>query len=190
MLTEVFHRDCRGISKLLTCLAASALLALSGCATSQKPTVPTLPPAVAVAKPRSASTPAPLVLPKPSPSPQPATTAPSPEMPGLTTIVAQILTPEFSVLSKTPGSIRASKIPLPDRPSPSLFEESILLGKIRAALKSSDATRFAATRVSFKNGIAEIAFQQDIPPETVASAIAKLLALDGVNQVHAFFPND
>ena len=125
-------------------------------------------------------------VPKSSPAPSSELAhPPTPTTADITTAVAQNLGPGFSVLSISPTSLRVAEIPLSTRPAPSLFEESILLGKIRAALKTSPASQ-----ISFKNGAASISLPGDIAPASGAAIIEKLFSIDGVNEVRANFPNE
>jgi len=69
---------------------------------------------------------------------------------------------------------------------PSLFEESIILAKLRAFLKSSTATA-PNTSVSFHNGQATLTLPPTINSGSASVLIAKMLSLDGVNVVRAVF---
>lgn len=184
MLTEVFYRACSGTVSLAAILVVSSVSIFSGCATRQPSAVPTEPSAIV-------RTPAPpsktsLRIPKTSPSTSPALLPPTtPTTADITTAVAQNLGPGFSVLSISPTSLRVAEIPLSTRRAPSLFEESILLGKIRATLKTS-----AASKASFKNGTAVISLPGNIAPATASGIIEKLFSIDGVNEVRANFPNE
>ena len=68
---------------------------------------------------------------------------------------------------------------------PSLFEEAIILGKLRAFLKSSTAS--ANQSVTFHNGTATVSLSPKINSGTASVLIAKMLSLDGVNEVRAGF---
>lgn len=68
---------------------------------------------------------------------------------------------------------------------PSLFEEAIILGKLRAFLKSSTAS--ANQSVTFHNGTATLSLSPKINSGTASVLIAKMLSLDGVNEVLAGF---
>jgi len=69
---------------------------------------------------------------------------------------------------------------------PSLFEEAIILGKLRAFLKSSTATA-PNTSVSFHDGQATVTLPSTINSGTASVLIAKMLSLDGVNVARAVF---
>jgi len=68
---------------------------------------------------------------------------------------------------------------------PSLFEEAIILGKLRAFLKSSTASENQS--VSFHSGTATVSLSPKINSGTASVLIAKMLSLDGVNEVCAGF---
>lgn len=68
---------------------------------------------------------------------------------------------------------------------PSLFEEAIILGKLRAFLKSSASS--ANQSVTYHNGTATVSLPPRINSGTASVLIAKMLSLDGVNEVRAEF---
>ncbi len=65
----------------------------------------------------------------------------------------------------------------------SLFEESIILGKVRACLQGASIH----TPSSFHNGTASIAFPSNVKSGTASVLIAKILGLDGVERVRSNF---
>ena len=65
----------------------------------------------------------------------------------------------------------------------SLFEESIILGKVRACLHEASLH----TPSSFHNGTASIAFPSSVKSGTASVLIAKILGLDGVESVRSTF---
>jgi hypothetical protein len=65
----------------------------------------------------------------------------------------------------------------------SLFEESIILGKVRACLQEASLH----TPSSFHNGTASIAFPSSFKSGTASVLIAKILGLDGVESVRSTF---
>jgi hypothetical protein len=65
----------------------------------------------------------------------------------------------------------------------SLFEESIILGKVRACLQEASIH----TPSSFHNGTASIAFPSSVKSGTASVLIAKILGLDGVESVRSTF---
>jgi hypothetical protein len=69
--------------------------------------------------------------------------------------------------------------------APSLFEEAIILGKLRAFLKSSPSS--ANHSVSFHNGTATMSLSPKMNSGTASVLIAKMLSLDGVNEVRVGF---
>ena len=171
-------------------LASILAASLSGCATRQaakSPPPPIPPPPPAIVLPVSA-TPA---GPRSISISQPSTPAlPSKKPPTPAAIVSEKLADSFEVLADSADSLRVSKKNSPPTQRPSLFEESILLGKIRGVLAPS-ASRSSRTAhaATFKNGIAAIAIPPSTQPGTAALAIAKILSLGGVNEVHASFPS-
>jgi hypothetical protein len=72
---------------------------------------------------------------------------------------------------------------------PSLFEEAIILGKLRAFLKSATATA-PNTSVSFLNGQATVTLPSTINSGTASVLIAKMLSLEGMNVVRAVFSKE
>ena len=173
-----------------------SVLLVSGCATRKAATS-----AQAQVKP-VAATAAALVVPTASPAPslrKPPTlqsTSPAPE--SLTpprprsphsAQVAGKLDSAFVVESPEPDSLLVSKKNSAAARTPSLFEQSILLGKIRGTLTSSSPrSAHLAQSASLKNGLATISIPSSTPAGTAAVAIAKILALDGVTTVRADFP--
>lgn len=70
--------------------------------------------------------------------------------------------------------------------STSLFEESIILGRLRSFLKSS-ATATTHSSVVFHAGVATVNFSTEINSAPASVLITKMLSLDGVNEVRAVF---
>lgn len=70
--------------------------------------------------------------------------------------------------------------------STSLFEESIILGRLRSFLKSS-VTATTHQSVVFHAGVATVHFSGEINSASASVLIAKMLSLDGVNEVRAVF---
>ncbi len=68
----------------------------------------------------------------------------------------------------------------------SLFEEAIILGKLRAFVKSATASAPNAS-VAFHNGQATVTLPSTLNSGTASVLIAKMLSLDGVNVVRAAF---
>ena len=118
-------------------------------------------------------------------SPQPRSESPA------TSLAAEFLRKDFEVSLLGSNSLRVSPKNRTARRLPALFEESILLGKIRAVLQSANpASRRTASSASFQGGIATISFDRDIAPETAAAAVSRMISLDGVHEVRANFTND
>jgi len=90
----------------------------------------------------------------------------------------------FEVADIGDESIRVRKSSAQAAP-PSLFEEAIILGKLRAFLKSSNAS--GNQSVTFQNGTAVVSFSPRIKSGAASVLIAKMLSLDGVNEVRAGF---
>ena len=90
----------------------------------------------------------------------------------------------FEVAEIDGDSIRVRKSTA-ETVAPSLFEEAIILGKLRAFLKSSNSS--AKQSVSFHNGTATVSLSPKINSGTASVLIAKMLSLDGVNEVRAGF---
>jgi len=72
------------------------------------------------------------------------------------------------------------------RSSTSLFEESIILGRLRSFLKSS-TTATMDPSVVFYSGVATVNFSGEINSASASVLIAKMLSVDGVNEVRAVF---
>jgi hypothetical protein len=102
----------------------------------------------------------------------------------LSTQVGERLRSSFEVTDIDGKSIQVGKSTAKTA-APSLFEEAIILGKLRAFLKSSTAS--ANQSVTFHNGTATVSFSPKINSGTASVLIAKMLSLDGVNEVRAGF---
>lgn len=115
--------------------------------------------------------------------PQPVSTLPPPTE-NLTEQVGRRLGTTFDV-NMAGGSlvIRKSSMRLA---GPSLFEEAIILAKLRAFLKSSPLAE-AKPSVTFQNGKAALILPSAVNSGTASVLIAKMLALDGVNEVSTCF---
>jgi hypothetical protein len=91
---------------------------------------------------------------------------------------------EFEVTDIDGKSIRVRKSST-ETATPSLFEEAIILAKLRSFLKLAAAP--ANQSVTFHNGTATVSFSPKINSGTALVLIAKMLSLDGVNEVRAGF---
>ena len=81
-------------------------------------------------------------------------------------------------------SPRAAKI------KSSLFEEAIVLAKIRSVLKQEFPKKTAnSNEVQFHEGAAAVSFHSDTPVKAATSAIVRILGISGVNRVDATFPS-
>jgi len=168
-------------------------LVLTGCAARQdripsKPFSPR-PPSIASALP----VPITPVEPNPAlvieqPSPARSSAVPPKSRPSNLAVVSEKLSTSFDVVPESPDSLRVSKKNPAPVAAPSLFEESILLGKIRGVL--APASSRSSRPASFKNGVASFTIAPNTSPGAAALAIAKILALDGVNEVRAVFPSE
>jgi len=136
-----------------------------------------LPPDRPLTKTLTGSKPSPSRIPAPVRRPRVATTSEE---------VAGRLGGSFSVLFENPETLlirRADRAPVPP---PALFEEAILLGQIRATLNAA-TLKAPDAKVTFHNGSAAMGFPHDVNPGTACVVIAKILALEGVNEVRARF---
>jgi len=133
------------------------------------------------------STVAPAPKPKVSPSrqdrKQPDSVPPTQSQP-LSLQVSERLRSSFEVTDIDGKSIRVGKSTAKTA-APSLFEEAIILGKLRSFLKLAAAP--ANQTVTFHNGTANVSFPPKINSGTASVLIAKMLSLDGVNEVRACF---
>lgn len=73
---------------------------------------------------------------------------------------------------------------------PSLFEQSIILAKVRGFLNAaiSGYPRMSAD-ATLRNAVARIVFRGDVAPDAAAQAISDILSIGGVDRVTATFPN-
>jgi len=73
---------------------------------------------------------------------------------------------------------------------PSLFEQSIILAKVRSLLNAaiSGYPRMRAD-ATLRNAMARIVFRGDVVPGAAAQAISGILSIGGVDQVSATFPD-
>jgi type IV secretory pathway VirB10-like protein len=114
---------------------------------------------------------------------QPGSVLPPQPQP-LSTQVGERLRSSFEVADIDGESIRVRKSTA-ETAAPSLFEEAIILGKLRSFLKLAAAP--ANQTVTFHNGTAAVSFSPKINSGTASVLIAKMLSLDGVNEVCAGF---
>jgi hypothetical protein len=107
-----------------------------------------------------------------------------PQSQPLSAQVGERLRSSFEVADIDGESIRVRKSSAQSA-VPSLFEEAIILGKLRVFLKSSNSS--AKQSVTFRNGTATVSLSPKINSGTASVLIAKMLSLDGVNEVRAGF---
>jgi len=91
----------------------------------------------------------------------------------------------FEVKTLDKDTLQVSKSSA-QKSSASLFEEAIIVGKLRSFLKSA-ATANTQQSVTFHAGVATVNFLEDADSGSVSVLIAKMLSLDGVNEVRAIF---
>lgn len=158
---------------------------LSACQTKKQPQAPTGVAVTGVATPGSQTSSAAPRIPKPTapPARQEQSVLPPQSLP-LSAQVAERLRSSFEVADLEGENIRARKSSA-QASAPSLFEEAIILGKLRAFLKTSTAS--ANQSVTFHNGTATLSLSPGINSGTASVLIAKMLSLDGVNEVRASF---
>ena len=130
-----------------------------------------------------APAPKPKVLPSRQDRKQPGSVPPTQSKP-LSLQVSERLRSSFAVTDIDGKSIRVRKSTA-ETAAPSLFEEAIILGKLRSFLKLAAAP--ANRTVTFHNGTATVSFPPKINSGTASVLIAKMLSLDGVNEVRAGF---
>jgi hypothetical protein len=99
--------------------------------------------------------------------------------------VGKILLASFEVKTLDKRTLRVLKAPAA-KSSTSLFEESIILGRLRSFLKSS-TTATTAPSVVFYSGVATVKFSGEINSASASVLIAKMLSVNGVNEVRAVF---
>ncbi len=117
-------------------------------------------------------------------------TAPA-ELPTSTaSLVAASLGSSFQILKTDADSLSVCQSPRAAKIKSSLFEEAIVLAKIRSALKQELPKKPALLyEVQFHDGAAAVAFRSDTPLKAITSAIIKILGISGVHRVDATFPS-
>jgi hypothetical protein len=113
---------------------------------------------------------------------------PNPKAESITTQVGSRLRSSFDVKIEGTDTLWVRKAST-STAMPSLFEEAIILGKLRAFLKSATATA-PNTSVSFHNGQATVTLPSTINSGTASVLIAKMLSLEGMNVVRAIFSKE
>jgi hypothetical protein len=117
----------------------------------------------------------------------------SPAVPPSSTasLVATSLGSSYQILNTGTDFLSVCRSPREAKIKSSLFEEAIVLAKIRSALKQELSKRRAnsSNEVQFHEGAAAISFHSDTPVKEATSAIVRTLGISGVNRVDASFPS-
>ena len=105
-------------------------------------------------------------------------------------LVATSLGLSYQILNAGADFLSVCRSPRAAKIKSSLFEEAIVLAKIRSALKQELSKRRAnSNEVQFHEGAAAISFRSDTPVKEATSAIVRILGISGVNRVDASFPS-
>ena len=105
-------------------------------------------------------------------------------------LVATSLGLSYQILNAGADFVSVCRSPREAKIKSSLFEEAIVLAKIRSALKQELSKRRAnSNEVQFHEGAAAISFHSDTPVKEATSAIVRILGISGVNRVDASFPS-
>ena len=105
-------------------------------------------------------------------------------------LVATSLGLSYQILNARADFLSVCRSPRAAKIKSSLFEEAIVLAKIRSALKQELSKRRAnSNEVQFHEGAAAISFHSDTPVKEATSAIVRILGISGVNRVDASFPS-
>ena len=105
-------------------------------------------------------------------------------------LVATSLGLSYQILNAGADFVSICRSPRAAKIKSSLFEEAIVLAKIRSALKQELSKRRAnSNEVQFHDGAAAISFHSNTPVKEATSAIVRILGISGVNRVDASFPS-
>jgi len=105
-------------------------------------------------------------------------------------LVATSLGSSYQILNNGPDLLSVCRSPRATKIRSSLFEEAIVLAKIRSVLKQEFPKKTAnSNEVQFHEGAAAISFHSDTPVKAATSAIVRILGISGVNRVDARFPS-
>ena len=105
-------------------------------------------------------------------------------------LVATSLGLSYQILNAGADFVSICRSPRAAKIKSSLFEEAIVLAKIRSALKQELSKRRAnSNEVQFHDGAAAISFHSDTSVKEATSAIVRILGISGVNRVDASFPS-
>jgi hypothetical protein len=114
--------------------------------------------------------------------------APNKPAPSTAMLVATQLKAAYAVSFIGKDSLNVRRLSTTADSKYSLFEQAILLGKIRSSLKRSLMESPAiASATTFQNGIVEIPFVATVLPYSAAGAVTQVLSIRGVNQINAHF---
>ena len=105
-------------------------------------------------------------------------------------LVATSLGLSYQILNAGADFVSICRSPRAAKIKSSLFEEAIVLAKIRSALKQELSKRRSnSNEVQFHDGAAAISFHSNTPVKEATSAIVRILGISGVNRVDASFPS-
>ena len=105
-------------------------------------------------------------------------------------LVATSLGLSYQILNAGADFLSVCRSPRAAKIKSSLFEEAIVLAKIRSALKQELSKRRSnSNEVQFHDGAAAISFHSNTPVKEATSAIVRILGISGVNRVDASFPS-
>ena len=105
-------------------------------------------------------------------------------------LVATSLGLSYQILNAGADFLSVCRSPRAAKIKSSLFEEAIVLAKIRSILNQELPKKTAnSNEVQFHEGAAAISFHSDTPVKEATSAIVRTLGISGVNRVDASFPS-
>lgn len=103
-----------------------------------------------------------------------------PKSPSLEEWVAERLGSDVLVRCGSSGTLIVSRAKLPIEPLP-LFEEAIVLGNLRAVVRSSGVQQ--ASGVTYRNGVASISIQEPLKSLAVVELVSKVMDFSEVSEV-------
>ena len=105
-------------------------------------------------------------------------------------LVATSLSSSYQILNAGPDFLSVCRSPRAAKIKSSLFEEAIVLAKIRSVLKQELPKKTTnSNEVQFYEGVAAISLHADTPVIAATSAIVRILGIGGVSRVDARFPS-
>ena len=105
-------------------------------------------------------------------------------------LVATSLGSSYQILNTGADFVSVCRSPRAAKIKSSLFEEAIVLAKIRSVIKQGFPKKTAnSNEVQFHEGAAAVSFHSDTPVKAATSAIVRILGISGVNRVDATFPS-